>query len=260
MTNTVKTDEYTARLLPPESGSVEEERRRRQQYLVAAFRLFGRLAFDYGVAGHMSARDPEDADRFWVNPVGRPFSRMRMSDLILVDASGVVVSGAGNVNLAAFAIHSEIHRARPEVVSAVHTHSKYGRAWSTLGRLLDPISQDACAFYEDHTIFERYSGPVLERSEGEAIAMTLGRRKAIILQNHGLLTVGRTVEQAAWWFLAAEQACEGQMLAEQIGRPLLIGPDEARLTAQGVGSPDVARLSFLSYFEELAECEPDMWA
>jgi|SRR5581483_3616598 len=141
-------------LLPPPASSIAEERERRLAYLAVGCRLFGRYGFAAGVAGHLSARDPDDADRFWVNPVGRPFSLMRVSDLILVDADGVVVKGDGQVNLAAFAIHSAVHRARPEVVSAAHAHSKHGRAWSTLGRLLDPISQDACAFYGDHVLFD----------------------------------------------------------------------------------------------------------
>src|SRR5205807_10196443 len=130
-------------------ASPEEERLHRKQRLAAAFRLFARWGFDEGVAGHITARDPERLDHFWVNPFGMHFSRIRVSDLILVDHDGNVVEGNRPVNRAAFAIHSQLHAARPDVVAAAHSHSLHGKAWSTLGRLLDPITQDACAFYGD---------------------------------------------------------------------------------------------------------------
>jgi ribulose-5-phosphate 4-epimerase/fuculose-1-phosphate aldolase len=245
-------------LLPPPATSVDEERRRRLAYLAVGCRLFGRYGFAAGVAGHLSARDPEDPDRFWVNPVGRPFSLMRVSDLVLVDEDGTVVKGDGQVNLAAFAIHSAVHRARPDVVSAAHAHSKYGRAWSAVARLLDPLSQDACAFYDDHVLFDQYHGPVLATSEGEAIAATLGPHKAVILCNHGLLTVGGSVEEAVWWFLSLEAACEAQMLGEAVGTPRPILPEHAAATARQVGSPEIGRLSFMPYFTEVTAAEPEV--
>src|SRR5205823_4634620 len=85
----------------------------------------------------------------------------------------------------AFAIPSRIHAARPDVVAAAHAHSLYGKAWSSLGRRLDPLTQDACAFYEDHVVFDDYSGVVEEPSEGDRIARALGAKKAAILRNHG---------------------------------------------------------------------------
>src|SRR5256884_3264539 len=175
----------------PQFARAEDERRHRKQRLAAAFRLFGRFGFDEGVAGHITARDPERLDHFWVNPFGLHFGRIRASDLILVDHSGKVVEGHAEVNLAAFAIHSRIHAARPDVVAAAHAHSLYGKAWSSLGRRLDPLTQDACAFYEDHVVFDDYSGVVEETAEGDRIAHALGAKKAAILRNHGLLTVDR---------------------------------------------------------------------
>ena len=103
-----------------------------------------------------------------------------------------MVEGTWPLNLAAFAIHSQIHAARPDVVSAAHAHSVHGKAWSTLHRPLDPLTQDACAFYGDHAVFDDYTGAVLDLEEGKRIAHALGDGKAAILANHGLLTVGRT--------------------------------------------------------------------
>ena len=134
----------------PKFDSVDEERLHRKQRLAAAFRLFGRFGFDEGVAGHITARDPGDGDRFWVNPFARNFKHVRVSDLILVDRDGQVVEGNAMVNAAAFAIHSQVHEARPDIVAAAHSHSLHGKAWSSLGRLLAPLTQDACAFYGDH--------------------------------------------------------------------------------------------------------------
>ena len=135
---------------PAISGSsrprtVEEERLYRKQRLAATFRLFARYGFDEGVAGHVTARDPELTDHFWVNPFGQYFGHIRVSDLLLVNHLGDVVQGGRPVNTAAFAIHSQIHAARPDVIAAAHSHSMYGKAWSSLGRLLDPITQDSCS-------------------------------------------------------------------------------------------------------------------
>ena len=173
----------------PRFATVEEERRHRKERLAAAFRLFAKFGFDEGAAGHITARDPERPDHFWVNPFGMHFRRIRVSDLILVNAIGQVVEGKHPVNIAAFAIHSSIHHARPDVVAAAHSHSLYGKAWASLGRPLDPITQDACAFFEDHVVFADFTGVVYETSEGERIAKELGNCKAAILQNHGLLTL-----------------------------------------------------------------------
>ncbi|AIA05364.1 class II aldolase/adducin family protein [Streptomyces noursei] len=138
--------------MPPTHAGIEEERRHRKERLVAALRLFGRYGFEEGVSGHVTVRDPEFTDCFWVNPFGMSFALLTVSDLILVNGDGKVVEGRHHVNQAAFTIHAQVHRARPDVVAAAHCHSTYGRALSALGELLDPITQDVCAFYEDHAL------------------------------------------------------------------------------------------------------------
>ena len=143
-----------------------------------------------------------------------------------------MVEGEGGVNTAAFAIHSAVHAARPDVIAAAHSHSIYGKSWSSLGRLLDPLTQDACAFFEDHALFDDYTGVVLDPDEGKRIAHTLGDHKAVILRNHGLLTVGHSVDEAVWWFVTMERTCQAQLLAEAAGTPVLIdrrhGPPHPR--------------------------------
>jgi ribulose-5-phosphate 4-epimerase/fuculose-1-phosphate aldolase len=227
--------------------------------MVAAFHLFSKFGFDEGVAGHITARDPERLDHFWVNPFGLSFGLVGLDDLILVNDNGEIVEGEGALNTAAFAIHSQVHAARPDVVAAAHSHSLYGKAWSSLGRLLDPLTQDACAFYEDHALFDDYTGVVLDPSEGKRIAYALGDTKAVILRNHGLLTVGQTVEEAAWWFVTMERSCQAQLLAEAAGTPVPISPEHAKVTHDQVGQPTGGWFSFQPMLQRLLKDEPDLF-
>lgn len=243
---------------PPVFERVEDERLHRKQRLAAAFRLFARYGFDEGIAGHITARDPEFTDHFWVNPFGMYFGHIRVCDLILVDNQGEVVKGNRSVNRAAFAIHSQIHEARPDIIAAAHAHSLYGKAWSSLGRLLDPLTQDACSFYEDHSVFDDYTGVVLDTSEGKRIASTLGKHKAAILRNHGILTVGDSVDEAAWWFITMERSCQAQILAEAAGKPILIDHDNAQIAQTQVGTHFMGWFSFQPLYDKIVREEPDL--
>jgi len=259
MKNQAQVDEL-ARTLGREQTerSPEQEQVERKRKLAAALRIFGRFGFDEGVAGHITARDPLDEHHFWVNPFGRSFKQMRVSDLLKVDAEGTILEGEGRLNRAAFAIHSRVHRARPDVVAAAHAHSVYGKSWSSLGRLLDPLTQDACAFYEDHALFDDFTGVVLDLEEGDRIADALGPNKAVILRNHGLLTVGGSVDEAAWWFITMERSCQAQLMAEAAGRPILIEPRHAKATRDLVGSRISGYFSFQPIFDVLIAEQPDV--
>ncbi len=239
----------------PEARTVEQERGHRQLRLVVAFRLFARFGLEEGAAGHISARDPEEPDSYWMNPLGVHWAQIRVNDLVLVDGSGNVVAGPRDVNPAGVAIHGQLLAARPDVVSVAHSHSPYGKAWSTFGRLLDPLTQDACAFFADHALVP-FSGIVFDDREGEHIAEVMGTMKAAILANHGLLTVGGSVEEAAWWFIAMERQCQVQLLAEAAGAPILIDSETAALTAAVNGSPEVGRTQFDVLWNLISRTEP----
>jgi ribulose-5-phosphate 4-epimerase/fuculose-1-phosphate aldolase len=248
-------------LAPHPSGSYEDpaqERLYRKQRLAAALRLFSRFGFEEGVAGHITARDPEDTETFWVNPFAMHFGHIRVSDLIQVNSAGDVIYGDQPVNRAAFAIHSQVHAARPDVVAAAHSHSVHGKAWSALGRLLEPITQDVCAFYEDHALFDDYTGVVLDTEEGKRIAHALGENKAVILRNHGLLTVGHSVEEAAWWFITMERSCQAQLLASAAGRTVLIDPEQATLTHTQLGHPIAGQVNFSPLLARIVREQPDL--
>jgi ribulose-5-phosphate 4-epimerase/fuculose-1-phosphate aldolase len=181
-----------------------------------------------------------------------------VSDLIRVNDRGEVVEGNASVNTAAFAIHSAVHAARPDVIAAAHSHSLHGKAWSSLGRLLDPLTQDACAFYEDHALFDDYTGVVLDPEEGKRIAHSLGGCKALILRNHGLLTVGHSVDEAVFWFVTMERSCQAQLLAEAAGTPILIDADSARLTSGQVGEHVSGYVSFRPLYDKIVREQPDL--
>ena len=247
----------TPRRSDPQSA-VAVQRAQLKQRLAAGFRLFARYGFDEGVAGHITVRDPEDPHTFWVNPFGMYFGHIRASDLILVNAEGEVIRGKARVNRAAFAIHSRVHAARPDVMAAAHSHSLYGRTWSTLGRKLDPLTQDACAFYDDHSVFDDYTGVVLDTSEGERIGAALGRNKAVILRNHGLLTVGKTVDAAVFWFITMDRCCHTQLMAEAAGKPIAIDPENALKTHGQVGSEGAGWLGFQPLYAKIVKEEPDL--
>jgi ribulose-5-phosphate 4-epimerase/fuculose-1-phosphate aldolase len=241
----------------PHFDDVEQERTHRQQRLAAAFRVFGKYGFDEGVAGHITARDPELTDHFWVNPLGVAFAQIKVSDLELVSHDGRIVVGDRPINRAAFAIHSQVHAARPDVVAAAHSHALYGKAWSSLGRLLDPITQDSCMFYGSHSLYDDFNGVVLDEEEGRNVATALGAtNKAVILQNHGFLTVGATVDEAAFLFISAEHSAQAQLLAEAAGTPKLIRPEVA---APLGASREYGWYSFKPYWDVITAEQPDLF-
>jgi ribulose-5-phosphate 4-epimerase/fuculose-1-phosphate aldolase len=243
---------------PPSFDTFEGERRHRKERLAGALRIFGRLGFSEGVAGHITARDPERLDHFWVNPFGMNFRHVKVSDLILVDHHGEVVEGNRPVNRAAFVIHAAVHAARPDVVAAAHAHSLYGKAFSSLGRQLEPITQDACVFFEDHVLISEGGGRiVLDEESGRVLARGLGDKKAAIHQNHGLFTVGQSVDEAAWWFITMERSCQAQLIAEAAGTPIHVDDAGARYTRDETGFPLAGWFSFQPLWDDIVRTDPD---
>lgn len=241
---------------PPKFSDKHEEREYLKGRLALAFRIFGKLGFDEGVAGHITLRDPVDPTTFWVNPFGLAFSLIKRSDLIQVDHDGKVIDGGPNrlLNQAAYMIHAAVHKARPDVNCAAHSHSIYGRSFCTLGRPIDIITQDSCAFYNDLAVYNSFKGVVLAKEEGENIARAIGNKKAVLLQNHGLLTTGQTVEAAVFWFTSLEKCCHAQLMADAAvagrgGATIKIDEEDAAFTYKSVGTPRAGWFSALPAFE-----------
>ena len=244
--------------LPPTFNDPAAERHHRLQRLAAGFRLFAHYGFIEGLAGHITVRDPEFTDRFWVNPLGVPFAHIRIGDFICVNHAGDVISGNRPINRAAFVIHSRLHQQRSDIVAAAHAHSIYGKTWASLGRQLDPITQDACLFFNNHALFEEYTGVVINTEVGERIATTLAQNSALILQNHGLLTVGRSVDAALYLFLAMERCCQSQLLAEAVGHVQRIPDKIAQQTRDYLANDDALWQSFQPLYEFIVKQQPDV--
>ncbi|ERT01320.1 hypothetical protein HMPREF1624_02564 [Sporothrix schenckii ATCC 58251] len=243
---------------PPTFTDKVEEREYLKGRLALAFRLFAKFGFDEGVAGHITLRDPVRPDHFWVNPLGRAFAQMRRSDLILVNGTGEVVDGGPNrlLNKAAYMIHHAVHAARPDVHCAAHAHSLYGRAFCALGKPLAMLTQDSCAFYQSVALYQQFNGVVLDAAEGANIARALGAGKACLLQNHGLLTVGATVEAAVFWFASLDKCCHVQLLAEAASHhehAKTIDEADVAFTAKSVGNPTIGWFSAQPMFDVLME-------
>ena len=244
----------------PTFATVEEERKHRKDKLAGALRIFGRLGFGEGVAGHITVRDPEFPDHFWVNPFGMSFRHIRSSDLILVNHKGDVVYGTRPVNRAAFVIHAAVHEARPDIVAAAHAHSVNGKAFSSLGIKLDPITQDSCIFYEDHTVITAQGGAVVfEVEAGRELASHFPTGKAAIHQNHGLFTVGESVDEAAFWFISMERSCQAQLLAMAAGTPKLIPHEMASYTQEQTGYHFAGWFSFQPLWQEITRTDPELF-
>ena len=244
-------------LTPIMTSTIEETRRHQLERLAAAFRLFAHYGFDEGLAGHITLRDPEFNDHFWVNPLGMNFAHITVSDLLLVKEDGEIIQGSRPINPAAFFIHSAIHKARPDVNSAAHAHSIYGRTFSTLGKKLDPITQDAAMFYEEQSLYSDYGGVAFDKGEGEEIAKALGDKRTAILQNHGLLTTGQTVDVAAWLFISMDKCCQSQLLAEAAGKPIIIGDEMAEHAKKQAGTDLILWASFQPLYDLIYELSPD---
>ncbi|MEU5364419.1 class II aldolase/adducin family protein [Streptomyces sp. NPDC005925] len=253
-------DTQTGLPLPSEPvfDSVEETRRHRKQRLTAALRLFGKYGYGEGISGHISVRDPGDPDRFWVNPFGVSFSRVKVRDLILVDSEGRVVEGHHRVNPSAFVIHSAIHRAHPDATAAAHGHTPYSRALGALGRLLEPLDQESAAFYQDQVLYSDYEGPSISLAQGEDIADKLGDHRAILLRHHGLITVGGSVDEAVHWFFTYEAAAQVQLLAAAAGRPRPMRHEQAVAARDGFGDRQLGWFSFQLLWDEIVHEQPDL--
>ena len=246
-------------LLPKKPfDNIQDERAERKVKLASAFRVFAHYGFDEGIAGHITARDPEFPETFWVNPFGMYFGNVCVSDLIRVDMSGNIVEGSRRaLNRAAFVIHSNIHQLRPDVNAIAHSHSIYGRTFSATGKTLRPLTVEATPFYNDHVIFDSTGGVVNEMEEGESVGRALGKHKAMILRNHGLLTVGKTVDEAVWWFIAMERSCQTQLLAEAVGHSVELNEKEATKGYDELGTSEAGWFQYQPLFQKMVSEHPD---
>ncbi len=246
----------------PIFSSLAEEREHRKKHLVAATRAFSFWGFEYGFAGHLTIRDPENPELYWTNPMCVPFSHVTLSSLILVDHDGRVVEGDYAVNRAGFVLHAAVHAAQPDIVAMCHAHTTYGTAWCATGRPLDMISQDAACFYNDHAVVGASAGAVaVEEKAGRSIASYFKDVRAVLHQNHGLFTMSRhSIDDAAFWFMALERCCQVQLMLEALPeKPKEISQKTAEYSRRHVGNDFIGWLHFQTVYNQLVARHPDMF-
>ncbi|TLD06023.1 uncharacterized protein PgNI_08018 [Pyricularia grisea] len=203
----------------PNFDSHQKHREHILVHMAAAFRNWARVGFTEGISGHISVRDPEFPNYIWMNPIGKHFGLLNANDMLCFDIdSGVVVGGnrARPANKPGFHIHAEIHKARADVHAICHAHTIAGRAWAALGRPLEMLTQDICDLYGDALATDTsYGGIVTAEAEGRRLASVLGPRgKAAVLLNHGLISVGHTVDEAHFLFGLLDRSCDIQLRVE----------------------------------------------
>ena len=226
----IASDETVARA-EPGIASVEEERAHRKRMLVTSYRLFGAFGWGSYGDGHITARDPERTDAMWLIRYGVPFPRTTLDDLVLVGPDGRV-EGGGSINMTAYYIHAPIHEARPDAVAVAHTHTPYATPWAANVEHFRMICQEATAFLDDHEVYEGEEVQVSDFDTGKKIAAALDEAKAVLLRNHGPVTVGTSVEEAIGWFLLLERVAEVHAKAPD-ARP--ISDEAAVIAAREIG-------------------------
>ena len=202
----------------------EAERALRVQ-LAAAYRLVAHFGWTELIYGHLTARVPGPDRHFLINPYGLDYEEVTASNLVKIDVEGNVIGHSPHpVSRAGFVIHSAIHMADGENHVVMHTHTRAGMAIAAIKEGLLPISMVSTGFF-DTLAYHEYEGPSLYDDERERLVASLGEHKAMILRNHGLLTVGRTVPEAFLRLYRLERACQVQVDAAACGTLNLI-PDE----------------------------------
>jgi len=192
-------------------------------HLAACYRLCALNQWDDLIYTHISAAIPGEPNHYLINPFGMQFDEITASSLLKVNVQGELLPNqSGMVNPTGFAIHGAIHRARADAQCVMHLHNTAGIAVSAQRDGLLPLSQHAMRFI-GHLGYHDYEGLALTESEGARLVAHLGNHPAMLLRNHGTLTVGRTVAEAYVVMATLIKACEIQVAA--FSSPNLIMPE-----------------------------------
>lgn len=224
-----------------QTTALAAERAERKRQVALGYRVFAALGWGDLGDGHISARDPEHPDSYWLLDTGVPFSQATPDALVLTGPDGRVLEGGNGTNWPAYYIHWPILDARPDIVSVAHTHTQFGTPFAAEARLLEPITQEACVFFEDHALFDDEEVQVQSLDCGGRIADALGPNRGVVLRNHGLLTVGATVKQAVTWFVMMERVAEAHLKA---GKPKPISHNAALYAKADLATEAQAHYAF----------------
>lgn len=216
-----------------------------RQDLAAAYRLVAHYGMDDSIYTHISARVPGTENQFLINPFGLLFKDVTASSLVKIDLEGRILDDSPyDVNPAGFTIHSAVHSARHDAACVLHTHTVAGVAVSSLACGLRPCNQWALQFHE-RVVYHDFEGIALEAEERERLVADLGSTaRALILRNHGLVTLGRTVSEAFILMLNLERACRVQVAIQSTGQAVYpVPPEVCEKTALQYESGDTVRMA-----------------
>jgi ribulose-5-phosphate 4-epimerase/fuculose-1-phosphate aldolase len=207
--------------------------------LAAAYRLVALNGWDDLIYTHLSARVPGSPEHFLINPFGLGFDEVCASNLVKIDLAGNPIGASPHaVNVSGFALHAAVHAARADAACVMHLHPRAGIAVSIQRDGLLPASQHALRFH-GALGYHAYEGLAFTPDEGTRLVARLGEHPALLLRNHGTLTVGRTIAEAYVLMATLIKACEIQLLAQAGGGPLVVpDPDTARRAAAQLRADD----------------------
>jgi ribulose-5-phosphate 4-epimerase/fuculose-1-phosphate aldolase len=228
--------------------------------LAAALRLAVRYGLHEGVCNHFSVMVPGDPPRFLINSYGPHWSQATAGDLLLVDGTGRILEGEGELEASALHIHRCIHLASPRATCVLHTHMPYATSLTSVhDARLEPVSQNATRFYNDVAYDDQFNGLVLDSSEGDRLAAALGDKRVLFLANHGVIVVGPTVAEAFDDLYYLERAAQLQVLALSMNKPLRMIGDNVAATTFGNRTDKIhyAHVHFTALKRLLDRDEPD---
>ena len=229
--------------------------------LAAAYRLIEHFGWNESIYGHLTQRVPGPERHFLINPFGLRYGEVTASNLVKITLEGEIVGDTEwSVNAAGYAIHGAIHKGAPDAHCVMHTHSPAGMAVAALECGLLPISLDATLFHG--TVgYHEYEGAIVSEGEKDRLVDDLGRNRALILRNHGLLTVGRTIPEAFLYLYRLETACKTQVDALAMNSALSLVPEEIceksarQIDAFSQHVNDIGALEFQAYMRMLDQMD-----
>jgi len=195
--------------------------------------------------GHVSLRTPDDPDRILMKAAAMGLEEMTPTNLVTIDIEGEKIAGEHKRHNEVY-IHTEIMRARPDIMSVVHTHAPYSVIFSSLGIPILPVGHNGSIFFEELPVYSDTTDLIVTQELGKAVTKCLGENKALLLRNHGIVTAGRTIEEAVYLAVFLENACWMQVVAQSAGGAKLVTPPEEARAKKRIARPE-NQVNFFNY-------------
>lgn len=229
--------------------------------LAATFRIVAHLGMHEAVANHFSAAVSPDGKQFLINPKWKHFSRIRASDLLLLDADNPDNANHPDVDPTAWAIHGQIHQRLPQARAVLHLHPVYTTAVACMANPhVLPIDQNTARYFNRIAVDDMYGGMAETEAEGARLAGLLDGKRRLLMGNHGVMVIAPDIGEAFDDIWTLERACQILVTAWSTGQPLRVLSDEvAEKTAQGWEKiSDFSRRHFEEMKALMIEADPSV--